>query len=450
MSLRQAQSKLSKSNISSKTSVKAMTMADLLAASGYKQSLRSSSLGKLGTAGLKIPSGKQGKKNLTMEELLRSTGYKIPSLRRRQEVSGKIVSITPQEILIDIGAKSEGIVTGRELTSVRDLVAGLSVGDQVDAQVMLPESDAGQVVLSLRKLSQDTRWKDLEEKRTDQEDMKVIAMEVNRGGVICDWLGLRGFLPASQLSLPSSGKFQPPSKLENLIGKSLTCRVIEVDRSTNRLIFSQKQLGKKDLESLLKLLGRIKIGQKYSGVVTAVLPFGIFVEINLEEAIRQSGDQAIGKTRKLEPADLDTRKPNGPAKLEGLVHISEISWEKVDDLTKLFQVGDEVEVVVIAKDEITGRLNLSIKQLMADPFEKASSLYSKDQKVSGVVARITSYGVFVNLEAGIEGLMHISKIPPNVTFKKGDTVECLIESVDARARKISLVPVVKEKPILYR
>src|SRR3990167_2106807 len=365
---------------------------------------------------------------MSMADLLASTNYKILTLKRGQEIEGKVVSATPTEILIDVGGKSEGIITGRELSASRDIASKLSVGDTINVNVVYPENDAGQVVLSLRKLSGEKRWEDLVEKQKNSEEVEVVAIEANRGGVICEWSGLRGFLPASQLA-------KAPSKLDDLVGKNLSVRVIEVDRVTNRLIFSQKMPGKKDLGDLIKLLAKVKIGDKFSGMVTAVLPFGIFVEISPKEL-------------KVEKKD-DLPEP-GKSKLEGLVHISEISWEKVDDPLKIFKVGDIVDVMVIAKDTTTGRLNLSMKQLEEDPFIEASKNYSKDQKVEGKISKVTPYGLFVVLDGGIEGLIHISKIPPNVSYNVGSEIECEIESIDTANRKISLVPIVTEKPVLYR
>jgi small subunit ribosomal protein S1 len=355
-----------------------------------------------------------------MADLLASSQYKIPTLKRGQEVTGKVVLATGSEILVDIGAKSEGIISGREISSARDLIANINVGDSIEATVLYPENDAGQVVLSLRKLSGEKRWQELEERKNSGDEVEVVAMEANRGGVICDFAGLRGFLPSSQLA-------KSPSRLDDLIGKNLSVHVIEVDRPTNRLIFSQKRLGKKDVGDLLALLAKVKIGDKHQGVVTAILPFGIFVEIEIP--VKESGKAK---------------------KLEGLVHISEISWEKVDDLPKIFKIGDKVDVMVIAKDSSTGRLNLSIKQLVRDPFTQASEKYSKEMRVKGTVSRITQYGIFVTLEDGVEGLVHISKIPPNVAYKEGESIECEIDSIDVSARRIALVPVVLEKPVLYR
>ena len=374
-----------------------------------------------------------------MEELLASTGYKIPSLRRGQEVTGKVISVAPSEVLIDVAAKSEGIIAGRELAAVWDVVKKLAVGDTIEATVLYPENDAGQVVLSLKKLSADKRWQELEEKIGSGEAIEVLASEANRGGVICEYFGIRGFLPASQLSQggPASQLSQAETRLGNLIGKMLIARVIEVDRGANRLILSQKEPKEKDLVKLKKLLSAVKIGDQYEGTVSAILPFGIFVEIEL------------GQLDKKQPEGLTAEEPKSQ-RIEGLVHISEISWDKIDDATKMFNVGDKLTVMVIAKDEASGRLNLSLKQLSEDPFVKASAKYAQDQQVSGTVSKITPYGVFVSLDNGVEGLIHISKIPPEVEFNIGEPIECLIESVDTKTRRIALVPVVREKPVLYR
>lgn len=379
-------------------------------------------------------SGPLDPKGLSMADLLASTGYHIPTLRSGQEVRGKIISLTHSEMLLDIGAKSEGIIFGRELASVMDYVKQLSVGDEIEATVVYPENDAGQVVLSLRKHSAEKRWLELEEARNENADIDVVALEANRGGLICEWSGIRGFLPASQIA--SGGN------LEEMIGKTTKARVIEADKATNRLILSQKVPDKADLEKIKKLLSKVNIGDKFEGIVSAVLPFGLFVEIKTKGSNGAKGSKGTEGGG----ADADGSK----VKLEGLVHISEISWEKIDDVAKYFNVGDNVSVMVIDKDEQGGKLSLSIKQLADDPFTTVSAKYSKDQEVAGTVSKVTPYGVFINLEGGIEGLVHVSKIPPNESWEVGDKVECIIEAIDAAARRISLVPVVREKPILYR
>lgn len=366
---------------------------------------------------------------MTMEQLLQANGYRIPVLKRGQDVIGKVISATKSEILIDIGAKSEGIIYSREIAAAGDLLADIAIGDPLEATVIYPENDAGQVVLSLRKLSGVKRWNDLMEKKESGEPLEVTVIEINRGGAICEYFGLRGFLPVSHLLHNLKG---------DLVGKRLSALVLEVDKNTARLIFSQKQPEVKNLDETIKLLEKVEIGEKYEGAVSAILPFGLFVEIPVGES-KSKGDK--------EPK---TDESSAPAKLEGLVHVSEISWDKAEDSLGHFAVGQKIEVIVIAKDIESGRLNLSLKQLTDDPFIQVSKQYSKDQKVRGKVSRVTPFGVFVNLDSGIEGLMHISKIPPNITFETGQDIECEIESIDASAHRISLVPVTTEKPVLYR
>lgn len=367
---------------------------------------------------------------MTMEDLLASTGYKIPILKKGQEVIGKVLSVSKTEILVDIKAKSEGIVYGREIAANPDLLLSLKPGDPIEATVIYPENEQGQVVLSLRKHSGNRRWSELEEKRDSGETIDVAVAEVNRGGIICEYFGLRGFVPASQLS-------QVPTKLGDLIGKKLTVSVIEADQASNRLIFTQKQ--QKDSAAVKEVLGKVNVGEKYKGVVSAILPFGIFVEIEVAK---------VSKVSKAAKADED--KTSETSKIEGLVHISEIVWEKADDPTKAFTVGQEVEVIVASKDEEAGRLNLSIKQLSEDPFAQTTKKYTNGQKIGGTVTKVTPYGAFITIEDGLEGLMHVSKMPQTATLNVGDKIDCEVESIDVATRRISLVPIVTEKPVLYR
>lgn len=391
--------------------------------------------------------------DMTMEQLLQSTGYNIPILKRGQDVKGKIISVTKSEILVDIGAKSEGIIYAKEIAAAGDLVSNLAVGDSLEATVVYPENDAGQVVLSLKKLSGVKRWNELMEKTETGESIEVTVIEVNKGGFICEFYGLRGFLPVSHLSSNLRG---------DLVGRRLNVQVIEADKATARLIFSQKpQEESKNKGEILKLLEKAAIGETYQGLVSAILPFGIFVEIELKSTTSSKGTTSTTSINKKDSEketrdtrdtldSRDTLKTADTSKLEGLVHVSEISWEKTDDPTKQFTVGQPVEVAVIAKDAESGRLNLSIKQLSDDPFLEVSKQYSKGQSVRGKVSKVTPFGVFVILEAGVEGLIHISKISPDLVFEVGQEVKCEIESIDTAAHRISLVPVATAKPVLYR
>lgn len=348
----------------------------------------------------------------TMAELLAQTAYPIKGLRRGELVEGRITSISPREILIDVGVKSEGIVADRDYSLISDLLKTLKVNDKVIVYVVNPEDDNGHLILSLRKAGFDFKWKKLLEAKEKSEAVSVKGLETSRGGLVVDYQNLRGFIPASQLDISYV------AKPYELLGQTIQAKVLEADSKNNRLIFSQKAVLTKEAEAKIKeKLSKIKAGETYEGTVTGVTPFGLFVNID---------------------------------GVDGLVHISEIAWEKIYDPKEYFKIGDKVRVLALETDEKTGRLNLSIKQLTPDPYDKLSKLYSQEKILKGKVVKLTSFGVFVKLEEGIEGLIHVSKLPPDRELKVGEEIDCLLESIDAKRRKISLSLVLKEKPIGYK
>ncbi|MBI4099859.1 S1 RNA-binding domain-containing protein [Candidatus Microgenomates bacterium] len=347
-----------------------------------------------------------------MEELLK--GYSWAGFKKGEVLTGTVSSISGKEVLIDFGGKMEGVVGEKEWDQVKDYVAKLKPGEKIEAIVISPETERGQMVVSIRKTGSKYRWQKAQELLSSGEPVNVKGVEVNKGGLVVEFEGVRGFVPGSQLS----GEHQ--AEINKLLNRVISVKVIEVDEKQNRLIFSEKAVtGAADLAQKLKdLRSKIKIGEKYSGKVAAVMPYGIFVTL-------ESG-------------------------ADGLVHISEVTWQKVENLTELFKTGDEVEVMVLGINETDGKLNLSIKQLTPDPWLSLSKKYSTDQQVKGEVTRVSSYGVFVRLDEGIEGLIHISKVPADADYKKGESVTCTVESIDAIAHRISLIPVLKAKPIGYK
>lgn len=347
-----------------------------------------------------------------MEELL--AGYSWSGFKKGEVVTGTISSISGKEVMINFGGKMEGVIGEKEWEQVKDYVSKLKVGDKIQAIVITPESERGQLVVSVRASGAKHRWGRALELLKSGEPVNVKGVEVNKGGLVVEFEGIRGFVPGSQLA----GEHQ--AEMTKLINHQLSVKVIEVDEKQNRLIFSEKALTSvADLvKKLAELKKKVKIGEKYSGKVAAVMPYGVFV--NLESGA------------------------------DGLVHISEVSWQKVENLNDFFKVGDEVEVMVLGVSETDGKLNLSIKQLLPDPWLSLSKKYSTDQQVKGEVTRVSPYGVFVRLEEGIEGLIHISKVPPESDYKAGDKITCTLESIDATAHRISLIPILKAKPIGYK
>lgn len=347
-----------------------------------------------------------------MEDLLK--GYSWAGFKKGDVVTGTISSISGKEVLIDFGGKMEGVVGEKEWDQVKDYVSKLKAGGKIEALVISAETEKGQMVVSIRKSGSKYRWQKAEEIFKSGEPVTVRGVETNKGGLVVEFEGIRGFVPGSQLS----GEHQ--AEINKMVGRSFAVKVIEVDQTQNRLIFSEKAVtGAADLAQKLKSLrSKVKIGEKYAGKIAAIMPYGVFV--NLE---------------------------NGT---DGLVHISEISWQKVENVSEFFEVADEVQALVLGINEADGKLNLSIKQLQPDPWLDLSKKYTTDQQVKGKVTRVSSFGIFVRLEEGLEGLIHISKVPAGKDFEVGEEVSCTVESIDATAHRISLIPVLKVKPIGYK
>lgn len=360
---------------------------------------------------VKIP--KTTKEPETMAELLSMVGEESAlTVKKGDKVNGKVVSASPKEILIDIGKKSFGILAEWELEQVKDFASTLKVGDKVIAQVINPENDIGYTVLSLRHATAEKRWDILKERQEKGEDLDVTGIEMAKGGLLVEWQGLRGFIPSTQFEAEQSGN------LQSFIGRSIKAKVLEIDKTLNRFVLSQKASALGITPSALReTLAKIKAEDVLTGTISGIASFGIFVDVD---------------------------------GIEGLVHISEIAWEKVSNPATMFKVGEKVEVMVLEINQREGKLNLSIKRLTPDPWKNILDRYPLESTISGKVTRLAPYGAFVQLEPGVEGLLHISKIPQGEEPKEGDAISCVIESIDEVKRKISLTLIPTEKPVGYR
>lgn len=354
----------------------------------------------------------------TMDDLLKETKYSFSSVKRGDQVTGKIISLSPNELLVDVGSKSFAQVLSKELVGIRDLIASLSIGDTITGTVIYPENELGYIVISLRNLGYEKRWDTLSERFENDQEIEVKGLDIAKGGLLVEYAGIRGFIPASQLDPTSSAD---PQKLKS---KKIRVKILELNKKNTRFVLSQKAVTQKDvIQKQREALDKFEVGKKYQALVTGTASFGIFVVVPFKEE---------------------------GVEIEGLIHISEIAWEKVEDPQKYVKMGSTIDVMIIGIDKTSGRLNLSIKQLTPDPWKHIEEKYKKEQHISGRVSRVSSFGVFVTLESGIEGLVHISKIPPGEEPKEGDTLDCLIENVDAAKRKISLSMIPKAKPVGYR
>jgi small subunit ribosomal protein S1 len=362
------------------------------------------------------------KEILTMEDLLKSEGVELTGLKKKQEVKGRITAIKNKAIFIDIGAKTDAIVTGKEFEFVKDYVADLKVGDEIEVQVKSPENDKGQILVSIRGAASGYGWNYFGEKQKSGGEVTVFAKELNRGGaVVVAPFGFFGFIPGSQIGSKYDGD---PDKM---IGKKIKTKVLEMDQAKNRLVFSERLVSEPNkVGEEVDAIENLKVGDIFDAEIVRVEPFGIFVRVVCDQE---------GKA----------------LNLEGLVHISEISWEKVDELQSKFRVKDRIKVKLMNKGD--GRLQFSIKRLFDDPWADIEAKYPKDKELEGVIVRIANFGALVRLENGVEGLIHISKLTggAGASLKEGEKVQVYIESVDVVKRKISLGLVeTNKKNVIYK
>jgi len=355
-----------------------------------------------------------------MEELLSASGYTLTVPQKGQTISGLVTAITRKAVMVDIGAKTEGLVTDKEYAVAKEFIQNLKVGDEIEVYVASEENEKGQILLSLRKAMFEKLWDMLDSYLKNETEVQVRAVELNKGGMIVKWQGLRGFVPSSQFGAKFAGNMRA------LIGTVFKVKPIEVDRAQNRLIFSEKHVSEAELlHKRDEALKAVKVGEVYEGVVSGIMSFGAFVSVSVP-----CGESGVT--------------------VEGLVHISEISWEKVEDVKKHLKQGDKVRVKVLGVEEGTGKLNLSIKQLLEDPWIKVAEKYAPGTSFKGAVSRLAPFGIFVNFEPGVDGLIHISKAPNMSDYKVGDKVDVTVESVDVAHRRMSLGFMLTEVPVGYK
>jgi small subunit ribosomal protein S1 len=349
----------------------------------------------------------------TMADLLKSANTSFVKVSKGEILTGTVTKLTSSEILVDIGAKTEALVLEKDRRIMRSLLSSLKLGDKVTVSVLNPESDYGNPVVSLRRFNDERVWKVLDGLLKTKEPMEAMVDESTRGGFLVSTKdGLSGFLPNSQTTFLENA--------QDLVGKTINVSVIEINRVARKIIFSQKAtVGSEDFEKAVKDL---KVGQKIEATISNVAPFGIFFIISLPDK----------------------------NSVEGFVHISEVSWERIVTIPDTFKAGEKIEAQILNFDKESKRVNLSIKNLSKDPFEEKLKAYAVDQKVSGSVTKILSSGVLINVGEGIEGFIKKDKIPANVTYNEGSPVTATVVEVDGRKHRLILVPVLTEKPLMYR
>lgn len=293
-------------------------------------------------------------------------------------VEGAVVAIEKAALYVDLGLSGTGIIYGIEFMNARDVIKRINIGDTISAKVILRENKEGYVELSLKEARQALMWSDAESAIKDKRVMDLVIKDANKGGLMLDWQGLAGFLPASQLKEENYPRVEDGDKdkilreLKKLIGKRISVSIINALPKEGKLIFSEKESGGKENKEIVA--GNFIVGDEVSGTVTGVVEFGIFIKL----------DDGV----------------------EGLVHKSEIDWGLVEDTKAYARVGDKVKAKIIEIKD--GKISLSIKALKANPWKEAAKKYKKGDEVQGVVIKFNKHGALVSIEEGVAGLVHVS------------------------------------------
>jgi small subunit ribosomal protein S1 len=351
-----------------------------------------------------------------MARLLDEQEAQFRSIKRGDVVEGQIVRIDPEEILVDIGLKSEGVLSTKELPSAGyGSLAELNVGDNVLVYVMQPETPEGHAIVSIKRARLERQWRIAQEQYERGDLLEAEVIDHNKGGLIVNLEGIRGFVPISQiLNLKredTADNAETQQKLASMVGRRLQLKIIEINRNRNRLILSER-LAVQEWRAKRReeLLNELQVGEVRKGVVSNLSNFGAFVDL-------------------------------GGA--DGLVHISQLAWSRVNHPSEVLKVGQDVEVQVLSVDKEKKKIALSIKRAEVDPWTTVESRYIVGQLVKGTITKIAPFGAFARIEDGIEGLIHLSELPPGqqdpkAVLKEGQEVTVRILRIDPDRRRLGL------------
>ena len=340
-------------------------------------------------------------------ELIPDYESTFPTINEGEVVHGTVVRVDKDEVLVDIGYKSEGVIPVAELSIRRSVNPAdeVSVGEQIDALVMTKEDAEGRLILSKKRARFELAWKKIEEAAESGEPVVGKVIEVVKGGLILD-LGVRGFLPASLVDI------RRVQDLDEFLGQELSCKVIELNRSRNNVVLSRRAvLEDERKEARQAILDRLRPGEDVEGVISNIVDFGAFVDLN---------------------------------GMDGLIHISELSWSHVNHPSEVLEIGQKVNVRVLDIDRERQRISLGLKQTQSDPWQQVLESYRQGDVVEGRVTKVVTFGAFVEILPGVEGLVHISELAqhhvenPREVVSQGDPVNVLILEVDAERRRLSL------------
>ena len=323
-------------------------------------------------------------------------------------IIGTVVKIDPSGVLVDIGYKAEGLIPTDELseTPFREPGEVVKIGEKIEVLIEKLENKEGYVVLSKKRAAHEKKWKVVYDAYRHRNVLEAKVSTAVKGGLVVDYEGIRGFIPASQIAK------KPETQLDEFVGKMIAIKVIEINRRQGKIVFSHKlAAGEAQRFEADKLFNELEVGQIRKGRVTSIKKFGAFVDIG---------------------------------GIEGLIHITELSWKRVNHPSEVLKIGDEIDVFVLGVDKDSRKVALGLKELQPDPWVSANELYKAGEIVKGKVVRLVNFGAFIELEKGLEGLCHISEIStkpvqrPEDVLKAGDEVSVKILRVLPEEQKIGL------------
>jgi len=361
-----------------------------------------------------------------LSSLLTEDSVLIPAVG--DVVTGIVIHVSSNHALVDLGPLGTGVVLGKEMKSGLGGNAKLHVGEEVSATLTSFENEDGDIEVSIREASYEKSWEDLQEKLENKIVVDTKVLDANKGGLMVELNGIMGFLPVSQLANEHYPRVEDGDKnkilelLKALVGVTINVRILDIDRENEKLIVSEKAAqSERDRE----LINRLRAGDEIEGEVSGVVDFGAFVKFDA-------------------PTDKDGKKPS--QKLEGLVHISELAWQLIDDPREIVKTGDRVRAKIIGIEDT--RISLSMKSLKEDPWTKVSERYAVNQTVSGKIDKINHFGAFVYLDKDIHGLAHVSEFHDVYPGKKmedvfriGETYDWKILSIEPKAHRMGLLPI---------
>jgi small subunit ribosomal protein S1 len=346
----------------------------------------------------------------SMAELMAKSSHQVKTIQKGDIVEGTVVRLTPAEILLDIDAKGQALVLEFDKKNVETLMKYLPVGDTVKASVISPESEQGFPVVSLRRTMDDLMYKDLEAVANTNEPFEAQVTEATRGGYfVTTESGVQGFLPNSQVATE-----------EDLSGKTLELKIIEFDRAKKRVIFSQKAVN--FVTDPAEIEKYVNVGDTVKAEVNSLVSYGMYVTITPKEGVC----------------------------VEGFVHISEISHDRVENLGEMFKAGDTITAQVLGVDAENRRVNLSLKSLATDTFASIKEKYSIEQSVKGKVTDVKTRGITLDLGEDVRGFIPANKIPTGTSYEVGQTVDAEVTDFDMKRRVVLLTPVLKKTFVGYR